>query len=130
MLERRESRFEAISDLTLVSLAQNTAGLNFTQLRTIVADALENRTRLTFDRLSELKKEFIEAEAYGLLEFIETDYNLDMVAGHKQAKQHLRHAAQALRQGRPDVTPMGYLLDGPVGTGKTLLVTGLSGAVG
>lgn len=130
MVDGRESRFEAISDLTLVSLAQNTAGLNFTQLRTIVADALENRTRLTFDRLSELKKEFIEAEAYGLLEFIETDYNLDMVAGHKQAKQHLRHAAQALRQGRPDVMPMGYLVSGPVGTGKTFMITCFAGEIG
>src|SRR5690625_7824442 len=105
MVGGRESRFKPISDLSLVSLAQNTAGLNFTQLRTIVADALENRTRLTFDRLSELKKEFIEAEAYGLLEFIETEYNLDMVAGHKQAKQHLRNQAQVLRAGRTAVIP-------------------------
>src|SRR5690625_7546466 len=113
-----ELRIEANSDLTHVTRAQKTEGLNFTQLRTIVADALENRTRLTFDRLSELKKEFIEAEAYGLLEFIEPDYNLDMVAGHKQAKQHLRHAAQPSRPGRPDLVPMRYLESGPVVPGR------------
>lgn len=126
----RQADFAAHADVTIPALARNTAGLNFTQLRTIVADVLENRGDLTFDRLSELKKEFIEAEAYGLLEFIETDYSLDMVAGHAEAKEHLRQAARALKQGRPDVLPMGYLVSGPVGTGKTFLITCFSGEIG
>src|SRR5690606_32004089 len=82
------------------------------------------------DVLSEMKKEIIEAEAYGLLEFVETDYRLDMVAGHTKAKEHLRQATRALRAGRPDVMPMGYLVSGPVGTGKTFLITCFAGEVG
>jgi ATP-dependent 26S proteasome regulatory subunit len=124
------STFDAHSDVSPSNLAQNTAGLNYTQLRSIVADVLENKNRLTFDTLSELKKEFIEAEAYGLLEFIETDYSLDLVAGHNEAKQHLRQAARALRAGRPDVMPMGYLISGPVGCGKTFLITCFAGEIG
>jgi SpoVK/Ycf46/Vps4 family AAA+-type ATPase len=65
-----------------------------------------------------------------VLEFIETDYNLDMVAGHRYAKEHLRQAAAALRAGRPDVMPMGYLVSGPVGTGKTFLITCFAGDIG
>ncbi|PEN15382.1 AAA family ATPase [Longibacter salinarum] len=124
------STFDAHSDVSPSNLAQNTAGLNYTQLRSIVADVLENKNRLTFETLSELKKEFIEAEAYGLLEFIETDYSLDLVAGHNEAKQHLRQAARALRAGRPDVMPMGYLISGPVGCGKTFLITCFAGEIG
>jgi SpoVK/Ycf46/Vps4 family AAA+-type ATPase len=65
-----------------------------------------------------------------MLEFVETTWNLDLVAGHTEAKEHLRHAARALRNGRPDVLPMGYLVSGPVGTGKTFMITCFSGEIG
>jgi AAA+ superfamily predicted ATPase len=129
-LEGREGLYETHAEVTPAVLAQNTAGLNRIQLRTILADVLENRTRLTYEVLSSLKKEFIEAEAYGMLEFIETDFRLDMVAGHTQAKAHLREAAAALKAGRPDVMPMGYLVSGPVGTGKTFTITCFAGEIG
>ncbi len=122
--------FRDRSEVSIEALAQNTAGLNYVQLRTILADVLENRTELTYDTLSELKKAFIEAEAYGLLEFIETDFTLDMVAGHEHAIKHLRQAAAALKAGRRDVMPMGYLVSGPVGTGKTFTITCFAGEIG
>ena len=124
------ARYDALSDVPDLALAQNTAGLGYVQLRSILADVLENGRRLTFETLSEKKKELIEAEAYGLLEFVETDYTLDMVAGHGEAKDHLRAAAEAIKTGRPDVMPMGYLIAGPVGTGKTFLVTTFAGEIG
>lgn len=129
-LEENRDTFEAHSDVSAEALASNTAGLNFTQLRTIVADVIENKNRLTSDTLSELKKEFIEAEAYGLLEFVETDDTMDLVAGHTQAKQHLRQAAQAIKTGQHDVLPMGYLVSGPVGCGKTFLIHCFAGELG
>jgi SpoVK/Ycf46/Vps4 family AAA+-type ATPase len=129
-LGTRSAEYKKLSEVTPELLAQNTAGLNFIQLRTILADVLENQHPLTYEFLSTRKKELIEAEAYGMLEFVETDYNLDMVAGHGDAKKHLREAAVALRNNRPDVMPMGYLVNGPVGTGKTFLVTCFAGEIG
>lgn len=126
----QEEAFSEHAAITVEHLAKNTAGLSFIQLRTILADTIENHIRLTFEQLSELKKEMIEEAAFGMLEFVETDYNLDMVAGHTEAKNHLRHAAQALRNNRPDVLPMGYLISGPVGTGKTFLITCFAGDIG
>lgn len=124
------ARFSALSDVSDLALAQNTAGLGYVQLRTVLADVLENERRLTFETLSEKKKELIEAEAYGLLEFVESRYTLDMVAGHAEAKAHLRAAADAIKAGRPDVMPMGYLVSGPVGTGKTFMITSFAGEIG
>lgn len=129
-LKGREEAYAHLSDVTASTLAQNTAGLGFVQLRTLLADVFENATRLTVDYLAARKKELIEAQAYGLIEFIETDYNLDMVAGHTFAKRNLRAAATALRNGRPDVLPMGYLVNGPVGTGKTFLISCFAGDIG
>ena len=129
-LEERGDLFRDHSDVTPRALATNTAGLNYTQLRTILADVLENQNRLTPDTLSDLKKEFIEAEAYGMLEFIETDNSLDLIAGHNEAKDHLRQAAHAVQTGRHDVLPMGYLVSGPVGCGKTFLINCFAGEIG
>ncbi|PQJ36199.1 AAA family ATPase [Salinibacter sp. 10B] len=129
-LDERQDVFESHSDVSSTALATNTAGLNYTQLRTILADVLENKNRLTPDTLSDIKKEFIEAEAYGMLEFIETDDTLDLVAGHTDAKQHLRQAARAVQAGRHEVMPMGYLVSGPVGCGKTFLINCFAGEIG
>ncbi len=129
-LKGEEEEYRKCSEVPPSGLAGNTAGLGYIQMRTILADVLENRTELTYETLSELKKEFIEAEAHGMLEFVETDWNLDMVAGHKEAKEHLRQAARALKAGQSDVLPMGYLVSGPVGTGKTFSITCFAGEIG
>jgi SpoVK/Ycf46/Vps4 family AAA+-type ATPase len=65
-----------------------------------------------------------------LLEFINSRFNLSMVAGHEPAKKKLKDTAAALRAGRFDVIPMGYVICGPVGTGKTFLTTCFAGEVG
>lgn len=122
--------FEEVSEVSERVVAQQTAGLNFINLRSILSNARENRDKITHKRLSEVKKELIEAEAYGLLEFVETEYTLDNVAGHRKVKKHLRQAVKALKAGRQDVLPMGYLVCGPVGTGKTFLVTCFASEVG
>ena len=122
--------FKRLSQVPAGVLAQQTAGLNLVHLNAILSGAQENRTVITFESLSGLKKEIIEAEAYGLLEFVQTDLTLDDVAGHTHVKAHLRAAAAALKAGKADVMPMGYLVSGPVGTGKTWLVTCFAGDVG
>lgn len=128
--EAPDDQFKDISDVSTKVVAQQTAGLNFINIRSILSNARENKEKITHERLSDAKKELIEAEAYGLLEFVETDYTLDSVAGHSKVKQHLRQAVQALKNGNQDVLPMGYLVCGPVGTGKTFLVTCFASEVG
>ena len=128
--ETRNDDFKKISAVKPEIIAQQTAGLNYVNVRSVLSNARENKEKITFEGLSENKKELIEAEAYGLLEFIETPYSLDNVAGHTHVKAHLRKAVKALKEGRQDVMPMGYLVCGPVGTGKTFLVTCFATEVG
>jgi len=77
-----------------------------------------------------VKKELIEAESGGLLEFVQSRFDLSMVAGNEAAKKKLKDAAAALGAGKTDVLPMGYVISGPVGTGKTFLTTCFAGEVG
>ncbi len=125
-----DARLSTVSDVPKPALAKMTAGLSRINLDRLFTEALERGIRITVDVLKEKKKEIIQAECYGLLEFIEPRFNLDAVAGHGIAKGKFRQAAAALKNGRLEVMPMGYLLSGPVGTGKTFMVTCFAGDIG
>lgn len=121
-------KYKTTKDLT--TLAQQTAGLSFINMESILARSQYGKQPLSREKLTNHKKELIEAEAYGLLEFVESSYTLKDVAGHHKVKDHLLQAVRSLKAGRPDVLPMGYLVCGPVGTGKTFLVTCFAGDIG
>jgi AAA+ superfamily predicted ATPase len=118
------------SEVTGESLAKFGAGLKRVQLQNLIAHAVENRQPLTMKALVEHKKELIEAESGGLLEFVQSRYDLSFVAGNDQAKRKLQDAAAAIQAGNTDVLPMGYVICGPVGTGKTFITTCFAGEVG
>jgi AAA+ superfamily predicted ATPase len=80
--------------------------------------------------LMRLKKQLIEAQTPGLLEFVEPKMTLDLVAGHHAAKTRLAQDARLVAEGQLEAVPMGYLLSGPVGSGKTFLATCYAGSVG
>jgi len=123
-------KLQSVSEVPLAGLAKMTAGLSRINLDRILTEAIERGVTVTPGLLKEKKSEIIQAECHGLLEFIEPSHALDAVAGHHKAKAMLRHASAALKKGRIEVMPMGYLISGPVGTGKTFLVTCFAGEIG
>ncbi len=118
-----------ISEVTAPVLAQMTAGMSRISLERVLNEALSG-PKLTIERLKTSKKEIIQAEAHGLLEFIEPAFSIDMVSGHGKAKSLLKQAASAIQSGTREVVPMGFLIAGPVGTGKTFLATCFAGEIG
>jgi len=67
------------------------------------------------------KRELIEKECYGLIEFIESRHNLSAVGGNEDIKEELRQIAANIRAGDRARVPMGLLFVGPMGTGKTFV---------
>ena len=118
------------SDVNDALLAKLTAGLKRVHLLSVISQAVQNRHPLTVDFMTQRKKELIEAESGGLLEFVQSRFDLSYVAGNDAAKKKLQDAATAIRAGKTDVLPMGYVICGPVGTGKTFLTTCFAGEVG
>ncbi|MDR1318602.1 MAG: AAA family ATPase [Treponema sp.] len=111
-------------------LASITSGINLMNLNRLVSESYEENKPLSLEFMRKKKKEIIEDEAAGLLEFLETGYNLSHVSGHDFVKKRFKNAARAIKMGRPDVLPMGYLIAGPVGTGKSFMVTAFAGEIG
>lgn len=116
-----------VNDETLAKLG---AGLKRVQLQGLISHAVENKQPLTLKFLSQKKKDLIESESGGLLEFVQSRFDLSFVAGNDQAKRKLQDAASAIRAGNTEVLPMGYVICGPVGTGKTFITTCFAGEVG
>jgi AAA+ superfamily predicted ATPase len=129
-LTAEEDSFEELSDLTRKDLAGRIVGLSRVNVRGLILRALRTRQRLSHEYLTRVRKELIEKEASGLIEFIESRRTLDDVAGHIEAKAWFREDAALMRRGRTRALPMGYLLCGRIGTGKTYLVTCLAGEIG
>jgi SpoVK/Ycf46/Vps4 family AAA+-type ATPase len=102
-------------------LAAMTSGLNFVHLRSLLVSAQHSDDGLTYEDVRTKKKEIIESECAGLVEFITPRHGLDTVGGLKAAKQYMKDIAATIREGNTEEAPMGILLSGPVGTGKTFL---------
>src|SRR3954453_12582224 len=118
------------SDFEARELAKLTAGISQTDLNVLVQSARESGKRLDAKAFRSLKKRLLERQCHGLLEFIEPRWTLDTVVGHEAAKKRLREDAALLKRGALDTLPMGYLLCGPVGTGKSFLAQCVSGEIG
>ncbi len=112
------------------SLAYAFGGLSLVQIDKILAEIAESPTPWTDIHLLERKKTLIEAQAGGLLEFLSTATTLEDVSGHEAVIAYLRQIVHLLRAGHTEVIPMGFLITGPVGTGKTFLVRSLAGEIG
>jgi hypothetical protein len=77
-----------------------------------------------------LKKELVERDCGGLIEFVEPDRSLDDVIGLDGVKAWLKQDLELWRRDELSAMPMGYLFCGPVGTGKTYLAECLAGSAG
>jgi hypothetical protein len=113
------------SDLS--NLAQQLSGATMGAVETVVKTKEHRKEPLVSGDLSALKKDLVEKDTNGLIEFMETSRKLDDLYGLERIKTWLRQDIQLWEQNDVGALPKGYLLCGPVGTGKTFLVECLAG---
>lgn len=118
------------SEFSAEQIGVLSAGMALSDLQVLIQSSLHTGRKLDRTQFSVLKKRLIERQAGGLLEFIEPKWNLETVVGHEAAKQRLLDDAALLHQGALDTVPMGYLVCGPVGTGKSFLAQCAAGSLG
>jgi AAA+ superfamily predicted ATPase len=128
--DSHDGKLGNLTDFAPKQLADLTAGLNLVNLERLLARAAQSGQKLDGEALKRLKKGLIERQARGLVEFVEPPYTLDDFVGNDAVKHRLVDDAALLAKGRLDAAPMGYLICGPVGTGKTYLAECFAGSVG
>jgi AAA+ superfamily predicted ATPase len=119
-----------LADFNPKQLAELTSGLNLINLEQLLAAAALSGKKLDAQELKKLKKGLIERQTSGLVEFVEPNHTLDDFVGNDAVKHRLTEDAALLLKGRLDAAAMGYLICGPVGTGKTYLAECFAGSVG
>jgi AAA+ superfamily predicted ATPase len=111
-------------------VATLSGGLTLESLRAVIALSAREGTPPDGPEFAARKKDMIERSCQGLVEFIQPRLTLDAVAGHEAAKARLQSDARAIQRGQFESAPMGYLICGPVGTGKSFIAECYSGSVG
>ncbi len=115
-------------------LAALTSNLNHDDIKELLAPAaptpipdanlpgpLELARKETDRLIAQRKREILERECFGLIEFVEPVHGFEVVGGMDAVKKDLMVIAESIREGRKSRVPMGILFTGPMGTGKTFV---------
>jgi AAA+ superfamily predicted ATPase len=122
--------FARLTDFSPEQLADMSSGLSLVNLNVVLSQAVHSQQRIDAQRFRALKKSMIQRQCRDLVEFVEPSHNLDLLVGYAEAKKRLQEDAAWIARGDLDAAPMGYLVCGPVGTGKTFLAECYAGSIG
>lgn len=131
--EAPQSRLRFIMDLVgdekrAHKLAALTQGMSRREVQELVGVTSPEAPESNRDQLAEVlgliarrKREIIERECFGLIEFVAPSHDFSVVGGMDEIKRELSGIARNIREGYTSRVPMGLLFTGPMGTGKTFV---------
>ncbi|QNU67004.1 ATP-binding protein [Ruminiclostridium herbifermentans] len=122
---------EIKSEISVDEFAKLSSGLNRKSIKDIKLKAEAEGVPISFDFIKEKKHDVLKKEYGDVLDFIYPEIGFENLGGMEFAKTYLnKNIIEPIRRGDLRRVPMGILLCGPSGTGKTLLVEALAKASG
>src|SRR6266446_4389842 len=107
--------------MTPEDLAAETGGLALVQIEDILQRTQGSRQPLARESIVDRKIDLLRQEYGDVLEILAPRYDLAAVGGLEHAVGELREVADIMRRGLASAAPMGIMLMGPPGTGKSYL---------
>lgn len=117
--------------MTVHRLAAMTAGLLRIHIEDVIVRARIDQVELTAEMVKARKDEIMQARFSGVLLTIEATGSLEDIAGLEYLKSYLvNEIVKPMREGETAGMPMGILMAGPPGTGKTYIAEKLAASAG
>jgi transitional endoplasmic reticulum ATPase len=119
------------SNISIDEFAMLSSGLSKKAIKDIKLRAEAEGEPISFDFIKEKKHSVLKKEYGDVLEFIYPEIGFEDIGGMDRAKNYLiKNVVEPIKKGDLRRVPMGILLCGPSGTGKTLLVNALAKSSG
>jgi SpoVK/Ycf46/Vps4 family AAA+-type ATPase len=119
------------TEITIDEFAKLSSGLSKKSIKDIKLKAEAENVPISFEFIKEKKHSVLQKEYGDVLEFIYPEIGFENIGGMEKAKNYLlKNIVKPILKGDLRRVPMGILLCGPSGTGKTLLVDALAKASG
>ncbi|MEM9445851.1 MAG: ATP-binding protein [Verrucomicrobiota bacterium] len=109
------------------SAAQLLAGTSLNSLQAMLKLKEYQKEAIKLKDLESIAHRLVEESCDNLIEFIRPKHNLSDLYGQAALKKRIQNDLNLWQQGMTKVIPKGYLLMGPVGTGKSFFVEALAG---
>ncbi len=117
----RDGFAEVRWEMSPEDLARETGGLGLVQMEDILQRARGAGEALARASIVGRKTELLRQEYQDVLDILEPRYDLSAVGGLEPAVRELKQVADLMRRGLSSAAPMGIMLMGPPGTGKSYL---------
>ncbi len=118
-------------DISVHDFAKLSSGLSKKAIKDIKLKSEAEGVPISFEFIKEKKHSVLKKEYGDVLEFIYPEIGFEDIGGMEKAKNYLlKNVVEPVRKGDLRRVPMGILLCGPSGTGKTLLVNALAKSSG
>lgn len=118
-------------DITSDEFSKLSSGLSKKSIKDIKLKAEAEGVPISFEFIKDKKQDVLKKEYGDVLEFIYPEIGFEDIGGMEKAKKYLiKNIVEPIKKGDLRRVPMGILLCGPSGTGKTLLVNALAKSSG